>query len=273
MKDIKGEADLEDSSPIARRKVLKGTAYTGALVGGVSITTANTRGSSPTDGDTLEITAPFVSVSLKVPTPEDAVEIDSSSRFPPTIKTESGTYLPQSPVELFEDGQPGVVIGTPHGIKQATLGSVITQSPVSTAAPSGEEGNLLAESSVSADIILQSIGNTATVQFGSDELQVQENERTTRSRQVNLIYQTVNGEKSKIVDATLSIKNHGQTTLKSHQNLVVIPKDSPGGQHIREVMRPKLEENGRVGSWVDIIELTAIDAWGIELATNGGGKP
>lgn len=268
--DNNNRGKAANRASINRRQVLKGTAYTGALVGGVSISSKNTLGRSQPAGDILEMTAPFVSISLTVPAPKDAIKIDGNPRFPATIETESGVYLPQGPSSIFEDGTSGVVVETPSRITQVESGDVITQNSISTVASSDDGNSLLVESSISDSIRLQSVGDALTIQFGSEELQIQKSEQVSHTRRVELTYQTLNGKESETVDITLSATYNGNIDIKSHEDLIVIPKNSEGGQHIKREMKPKIEKTGRVGSWTNVVEMNSINAWGIELEENGG---
>lgn len=251
----------EQPDPV-RRSVLKRIAATGVSAGSISALPSTV--AAETRDDAVEREAPFVSVEVTVSKPDDAIVHSDDRPFPKTIETPSAMYLPlgfDAPAGAREHGP---VIEDTHSVRFSQPNELLGMEHVRTST-----GRFLARGSISDDAVLKSTGNVAKVGFGPDTVEAQVGERVSHTRDVEVTYESFEGTRSKTMSADLELTNYGTTSIITHPDLVVIPKSSPGGQHLSTVVRPELARNGRIGPLTDLVDLQSVDAWGLELEEGG----
>jgi hypothetical protein len=261
-----------------RRSLLKQASATGVIVGVGTFGTGQVvaekdqeGGRDQQEGEVMTGTLPFIEFRLSVPYPDNGLITARSKEFPAYIKAPRGIYIPNNPPSDLTSSTEGANVATSHGIKQINEGESITKWPVPLGETLTGRGRHLAHSDISPDISLRSMDrNTAEFGIGSDSIEVKENQTKTKRFSASLKFYADSEQKTKAVEAEATLAFRGDTEHIAHSNLILIPKESRGGKHIKQKMRPEMKKRGKIGKWEDIKSMDEVGAWGIKVLNKGG---
>lgn len=252
---------------ISRRKVLVKSASAGALTGAV-ISSDVVKALPNGDEGIVKLTSGFLEFGIGVSAPDDAV-LMSSGEFPSFFRGSDHIYLPtESQVLENADGELGA---TPDGIRSIYESTDLTPVAVPISADSAKRSKKIGQSQFKEPIELESTGQQAVISIGEDRIISNRNERTSFNKNIAIEYKGTRGAHSREVETTIEVKYNPKINIYGHKDLLLIPKKSPGGRHIRETIIPKMKDLNRsgIGNWDKIYNLTKAPAWGISRTNRG----
>lgn len=252
----------------SRREVLNKTASAGAVTG--LVVGSNVVKALPNSEEGLVKTkGKFLEFGIGVSRPKDAIMM-SSTQFPTFLQGNQGNiYI--SDLSKGLENKDGVLCAAPEGLRLVSKGEDLAPSMVPLSTNSDGRGKRIGMSEFKESIILEEIGEKVIISFGNDRFVVNEGDNKTDSKSTEIQYKGIDGIQTRKIKYKIKIKYKSSVTIFSHNNLTLVPKNSPGGHHIRETIIPELKKRKGegIGNWKRVYNLIEAKAWGINRL-NGG---
>lgn len=199
----------------------------------------------------------FINFNIIIPEPDDALLVGHCEEFPRYFRSGQRIYLPL----LQPSPGDGVVLSTMSGLSRMDSQDGVV--PIPSTQIVTNNGNLLTEPDNDTDVLASVFEHGISLQVGTTETIVGHGESMKLIREEQTEYRTSEGLVNETIETTYVFEHHDVDEVISHSDLILIPKESPGGVKIEESLKPRLEQHGSIGNWSAIYDLTSIDAWGI----------
>lgn len=256
-----------------RRDVLRSGAIAGlSIFGATDIVIA-----SESKNENIQQTqSPFLELSLRFPGINDGLEMAGRRQYPSFIDGSKGVYITDYLNESISIEGKSSLVATHMGLKQLDSPARVASKHIPTMADSKGHNIILSGGDMDAEIVLESAGHEAVVVFDGKRFSLRPQETQEIHRSLSIHYQTHDGvKKMKKADASLSVSNHGKTNIISHENKILIPKDSPGGNHIKNHLSKSGNKSSTLGrdsknSSIEVTDIKSVEAFGIRVRGQRG---
>jgi hypothetical protein len=257
------------SKPYKRRDVLKNTGVAAVLAGSVPVFSQGSKAAKNYEGSIAETSSPFFEFSISVSEDVDAPKVTACSQFPSFIPGEERICLTDTVFDPQKAEKSFALIATQEGFEKISSRGKIEYSwlPIS-GAPIGR-GTFIQKGKIHTDILVQSFGSVVNITVGDSELQATPETKDSLTRKCEVEFQDADGETHKgSQEMSVHLRNYGVSKVLSHEELVLIPKESQQGLQLKKMIAEG--DNRDLGGWNRIYDLGTKDVWGIELKNSEG---